>query len=287
MIFRILQLISALVTSALVSAHGFVQQVTIDGIVYQGNNLNVATPAPSIIRLDAQFASLSGNVNPGSQVQCLWVGGTDGSSNWSHDTGPLIHYMAMCEGSCSTYNSTNAEWFKISELGLEADGITWYQAALDSRAPVNVTIPSTIAPGEYLLRSEIISLQNAVTEGGAEFYPCCVQLNVGGDQTQGPTSSEVCTFPGCYSDTDPGILTPNIDNPPIQYIFPGPPVASFANTNPSSSVPSLTPTAPSSIPTESVSSSSGAHLSTTLSRTSAGGVYNTILFFTFFISNFL
>ena len=41
-----------------------------------------------------------------------------------------MHYMAKCDGSCSTYNSTNAEWFKISELGLESDGSTWYQAAL-------------------------------------------------------------------------------------------------------------------------------------------------------------
>ncbi|KAG0694491.1 glycoside hydrolase family 61 protein [Suillus ampliporus] len=243
--------------------------VTIDGTVYKGNNLNVGTPAPSIIRLvstnspvkgatnpdincgsDAQLASLVGNANPGSQLQILWVGGTDGSSNWPHNTGPLMHYMAKCDGSCSTYNSTNAEWFKISELGLESNGNTWYQGNLNSRAPANVTIPSTLAPGNYLLRSEIISLQLAMSQGGAEFYPACIQLQIGGDQTQGPTSSEECTFPGCYSDTDPGILTPNIYNPPIEYTFPGPPVASFANTGSSSAAPS-----PSSTGTASGSSS--------------------------------
>lgn len=147
---------------------------------------------------------------------------------WPHNTGPLMHYMAKCDGSCSTYDSTNAEWFKISELGLEADGSTWYQAGLSqycsyfvllalirsaaSRAPVNVTIPSTLAPGNYLLRAEIISLQLAMSAGGAEFYPACIQLQVGGSQTQGPTSSEECLFPGCYSDTDPGILTPNVSH---------------------------------------------------------------------------
>jgi hypothetical protein len=139
-----------------------------------------------------------------------------------------MHYMAKCDGSCSTYDSSNAEWFKISELGLEADGSTWYQASLSqycsyfvllalmrsaaSRAPVNVTIPSTLAPGNYLLRAEIISLQLAMSTGGAEFYPACIQLQVGGSQTQGPTSSEECLFPGCYSDTDPGILTPNVSH---------------------------------------------------------------------------
>ncbi|KAJ8597521.1 glycoside hydrolase family 61 protein [Rhizopogon salebrosus TDB-379] len=260
MMLRILQVVSALVIPTLVSAHGYLQQVTIDGTVYMGNKLNVETPAPSIIRLvntnfpvmgtsnpyincgpDAQFASQVGNANPGSRLQLLWVGGTDGSYNWLHNIGPLMHYMTMCEGSCSTYNSTYAEWFKISELGLESDGKTWYQDILTSRAPVNVTIPSTLAPGQYLLRSEIISLHDALTEGGAQFYPACVQLNVGGDQTQGPTSSEECTFPGCYSDTDAGILTPNIFNPPIEYTFPGPPVASFVNTNSSSSAPHTGP----------------------------------------------
>ena len=98
--FRILNFTPALAVPAIVAAHGFVQQVTVDGTVYMGNNLNVATPAPSIIRTvttnapvkgatnlaincgtGAQLASLVGNANPGSQVQVLWVGGTDGSTN--------------------------------------------------------------------------------------------------------------------------------------------------------------------------------------------------------------
>ena len=37
-------------------------------------------------------------------------------------------YMTPCEGSCSSYDSTNAEWFKISELGTESNNSTWYQA---------------------------------------------------------------------------------------------------------------------------------------------------------------
>ena len=76
--------------------------------------------------------------------------------------------------------------------------------------PANVTIPSTIASGNYLLRSELISLQLAMTLGGAEFYPGCVQLSIGGSGTGSATSSEECTFPGCYSDSDPGIFDPNV-----------------------------------------------------------------------------
>lgn len=46
---------------------------------------------------------------------------------WPHNVGPIMHYMTECTGSCSSYDSTNAEWFKISQLGLET-GSTWYQA---------------------------------------------------------------------------------------------------------------------------------------------------------------
>ena len=76
--------------------------------------------------------------------------------------------------------------------------------------PANVTIPSSIAPGDYLLRSELISLQQAVSVGGAEFYPGCIQLSIGGSGSGAPTSSETCKLPGGYSDNDPGIYTPNV-----------------------------------------------------------------------------
>ena len=113
--------------------------------------------------------------------------------------------------------------------------------------PANVTIPPQIAPGNYLLRSELIALQLAVSVGGAEFYPGCIQLSIGGSGTGAPTSSEEYTFPGGYSDNDPGIYDPNVSlflcfrerdlkasdkvyNPPLTYTFPGPPVAAFVGS---------------------------------------------------------
>ncbi len=36
-----------------------------------------------------------------------------------------------------------------------------------------VTIPTAIAPGDYLIRHEIIGLQRATTLGLVEFYPSC------------------------------------------------------------------------------------------------------------------
>ncbi|KAG1794825.1 uncharacterized protein HD556DRAFT_1474189 [Suillus plorans] len=89
---------------------------------------------------------------------------------------PLMHYMAKRNGSCSTYNSTNSEWFKISDLGLEADGNTWYQANL----------------------------------------------------------SQYCS----YFASNMALIIAQIYNPPIQYTFPGPPVASFVDASSSSAEPS-------------------------------------------------
>lgn len=79
-----------------------------------------------------------------------------------------------------------------------------------SGATANVTLPSNIAPGNYIMRHEIIALHLANEKGGAEFYPSCSQLNITGSGTGAPTASELVSFPGAYSDTDPGIYVPAV-----------------------------------------------------------------------------
>ena len=74
--------------------------------------------------------------------------------------------------------------------------------------PVSVTLSNDIAPGQYLIRHEIIALHLAVSPGGAEFYPSCTQVNIGGSQTGQP--NQTVTFPGGYTDTEPGILDPDV-----------------------------------------------------------------------------
>ncbi|KAF8557185.1 glycoside hydrolase family 61 protein [Imleria badia] len=242
----VLTLIPFLAYLSQVCAHGYVAQVTIDGTAYAGNVPN-AEPTPSIVRQinniapvkgasnvylncgqDAQKAALVANANPGSQLQFLWLDG-DGT-NWPHNIGPLMTYMAPCiNTTCDQYDPTNAEWFKIEETGLEPGNMTWYQQNIMNRSPANVTIPSTLKSGQYMIRHEIIALHLATTVGGAEFYPSCTQVNVGGSQVGVASASEEVTFPGGYSDTDPGIYDPTVFDTPIQYIFPGPPVAAFVS----------------------------------------------------------
>lgn len=113
-------------------------------------------------------------------------------------------YMASCgSAGCAKLDSSKAAWFKIAQAGQTSTG-TWAQAAIMNGEAVSVTLPTNIAPGEYLLRHEIIALHTAMTAGGAEFYPSCTQIKVGGSKTGTPNAT--VSLPGAYKDTDAGIL---------------------------------------------------------------------------------
>lgn len=81
-------------------------------------------------------------------------------------------------------------------------------------------IPSDIAPGNYLLRAEVIALHVARSLGGAQFYMSCFQLSVTGSGTASPAGVKL---PGAYSATDPGILF-DLSGSYTSYTIPGPAV---------------------------------------------------------------
>ncbi|KAM5540091.1 hypothetical protein V8D89_006231 [Ganoderma adspersum] len=274
-----------------VAAHGYVSKVSIDGQAYAGNVPN-QTPKDSPIRLiddidpvkgasnpnlscgqNAQNAALVVSANPGSQVAFSWASGNGG--NWPHNTGPLITYMAVCKGTtCDKYDATNANWFKIDEAGLKPDGSGWWQEDIMNGQSYTLTLPDDIAPGDYLIRHEIIALQIALSVGGAEFYPSCTQVRVGGNGSGTP--SPTVHFPGAYSDTDPGIYTPDVYNPGFTYVFPGPAIASFGTgtgNGSSGSSPSSASSAPpaSSAPTSTSISIPPSSSSSTLSFSTSDG----------------
>jgi hypothetical protein len=115
-----------------------------------------------------------------------------------------------------------------------------------------VTIPKCIAPGQYLLRGELIALHSASSNLGAQFYmvspslpsfscfsplhPCfsetgntkadfvpqeCAQINViAGSASKTPAT---VSFPGAYKQNDAGILY-NLYSGSKTYTSPGPAV---------------------------------------------------------------
>ena len=97
-------------------------------------------------------------------------------------------------------NKTNV-FLLLSSLFLVHNADRTY--AVDKKAH-SFTLPSNLASGGYLLRHEIIALHLADQPGGATFYPACVQLEVGGNQSGVPSPDEFAQFPGAYyADSDP------------------------------------------------------------------------------------
>ncbi|KAJ7574631.1 glycoside hydrolase family 61 protein [Mycena floridula] len=266
---------------ARVAGHGQVMQVTIDGQPFAGNLPGGSQVGSSIVRLVTSGDPIKGATNPdincgrasqvatevaqampGSVLAFKWTG-ESGQVNWPHDTGPMLTYLASCgDTTCDKFDSSGAKWFKIEQSGRTSAGGPWAQAAVQGGSPATVTLPINLAAGSYLVRHEIIALQGAVSVNGAEFYPSCSQISVGGSETGAPLDSELVSFPGAYSDDDPGIHLDVYTDPSAPYTFPGPPIASFitgsTTTNPSSPVVSVSRTASAvATPTASATTKSG------------------------------
>lgn len=64
------------------------------------------------------------------------------------------------------------------------------------------TIPSNLAPGNYLIRHELLALHQANTP---QFYPECAQLVVTGSGTVSAPADHLYSIPSYASATDPGV----------------------------------------------------------------------------------
>jgi hypothetical protein len=130
--------------------------------------------------------------------------------------------MANCNGDCATVDKSTLEFFKIAEKGLVDDTAspgTWASDQLiANNNSWSITVPSTIAPGNYVLRHEIIALHSAGSTDGAQNYPQCINLEVTGSGTDAPAGT---LGEALYTETDPGILV-NIYTTGLTYTIPGP-----------------------------------------------------------------
>ncbi|KAI9058940.1 lytic polysaccharide monooxygenase [Trametes sanguinea] len=229
-----------------VSAHGFVAKVTIDGKSYDGNvtrlpirSISANGPVKSVTdpNLACGLGSVPGTViaaaNPGSTIAFHWISGSlSGMLDWMHKVGPVLTYMAKCDGTtCDKFDATKAQWFKIAQDGM-ANSSTWVQGEITVTSPYTTKIPENLEAGQYLIRSELISLQGAMSPGGAEFYPSCTQLNIGGNGNLVPNATTGTAE--LYHADDKGICV-DVYTPNGPYVMPGPPVAALVPDNGQSS----------------------------------------------------
>lgn len=167
------------------------------------------TPPPQSVQVAA-----------GETLTAQWSGWPD------HHRGPVITYLADCKGPCKDVNKNTLEFFKIAEDGMSQDipsdqPITGHWATDDLRAKGDrwdIRIPSGIAAGNYVLRHEIIALQE-VQNTGAQNYPRCfnVQITGGGsDRPAGVLGTKL------YSPSEPGFLANIFEPQPGGYKIPGP-----------------------------------------------------------------
>ncbi|KAJ5575336.1 endoglucanase-4 precursor [Penicillium hetheringtonii] len=232
-----------LASAALVAGHGYVTSIDVDGTTYGGYLVDTyyyesdppkliawsttATDdgyvAPSaydssdiICHRGSSPGALSASVAPGGSVKMTW-------NTWPDDHhGPVITYLAKCDGNCADVDKTTLEFFKIDAGGLISDASipgTWASDKLiEDNLSRTITIPSDIAAGNYVLRHEIIALHSAENKDGAQNYPQCINLKVTGSGTANPSGILGTSL---YKDTDPGIYV-NIWNTLSSYEIPGP-----------------------------------------------------------------
>jgi len=231
-------------SAASVAAHGHVKNIVINGASYQGYDINVfpytqnppkvaawtasntdngfvgpeSFASPDIIcHKNSQNAGAHAVVAAGDKVFVQW-------DTWpeSHH-GPVIDYLASCGSQgCETVDKTSLEFFKIAEAGLINGANAPGQWASDQLIANNnswmIQIPSNIAPGNYVLRHEIIALHSAGDLNGAQNYPQCFSLVVTGSGTARPAGVKGTAL---YTASDEGIRF-NIYRSLSSYPIPGP-----------------------------------------------------------------
>ncbi|KAH9907609.1 glycoside hydrolase family 61 protein [Xylariomycetidae sp. FL2044] len=139
--------------------------------------------------------------------------------------GPITAWLAKVDDA-ATASKTGQKWFKIWYDTLDTSTKIWGVDNMISQGGwVKFDLPQCIAPGDYLMRVEILALHSAKTANGAQFYMSCAQIRVSGDGTFTPSST--VSFPGAYQKNDASIVT-NIygalgqpDNGGKQYNAPG------------------------------------------------------------------
>ncbi|KIO25716.1 glycoside hydrolase family 61 protein, partial [Tulasnella calospora MUT 4182] len=194
--------------------------ITLDGVTYQGadpygsaisspirqvSSNSPATPVYGDIKGvamacggDAQVASMTVPMTAGSDVSIFW-------GTWPHNVGPIITYLGKCNGPCATTDPTKIDFFKIHQVDFVQGTHTWVQSqTLYKGLPFNFTLPEDLPNGDFIMRHEVIALHNAMSQGGAEIFPQCIQVTI--DCGGGKIPAATARFPGGYSATDPGIL---------------------------------------------------------------------------------
>jgi len=235
MLFSTLFSVGALLVAE-AAAHGAVTSYVIGGTTYPGyQGFSPASSPDSIERQWPDYnptmtvndpkvrcnggtsAKLSATIAAGSTVTAKWA-------QWTHQQGPVMVWMYKCAGAFTACDGSGKNWFKIDQMGMTAppySGTAWGTAQVYKNLAWTSTIPAKLAPGNYLIRHELLALHQANTP---QFYAECAQLAVTGTGTATPSGDFLATIPGYASQNDPGIMVDTYATTATTYTCPGPAV---------------------------------------------------------------
>jgi len=207
----------------------------------------------------------------GATGELVGQGGLTAYDPWVHAMGPILDYITPCtNGDCTTFDATNAGWTLLDKSGIDfsqtissslktamtnkpepyhpstGSGL-WAMAKLvQDGSTWAINIPSALAPGQYILRHELIAIHNPLGSNptsGPQHYISCTQLTVTGSGTAklpaGVKSSTLYDPNGAFAKFDV-----NSDDP---HTFPMPGPAAWNPSGAASSNPASAP-APASSP---------------------------------------
>ncbi|KAF2690873.1 lytic polysaccharide monooxygenase [Lentithecium fluviatile CBS 122367] len=219
--------LAAAALAATASSHTILQKISVNG-ADQGQLKGVRAPDSDYPIQNVNDASFACNkdikhqdstvitIPAGAKVGGWWghvIGGAQSPGDPDHPIakshkGPIIYYLAKVSNAATT-GTTGLKWFKVAHDGL-SNGKWAVDTMIANSGWHYFTMPTCVAPGDYLLRAELIALHGAQNAGGAQFYMECAQIRVTGSGTN--TGGNTVSFPGAYKANDPGVQVNVYDN---------------------------------------------------------------------------
>ncbi|EPS40743.1 hypothetical protein H072_5397 [Dactylellina haptotyla CBS 200.50] len=281
--------IPSLMMIAQVLAHQNLHQFWVNGVT-PGYQVGIRMPPSNNPVTDVTSTDIVCNVNGSSGAGIAVIAANAGDTiqvSWDLSThpGPIVHSLFGPVSSAQSATGVGS-WFKVQEQDY-VDGKWANEVIMANNGLFSFKLPTNLASGEYLLRSEMLALHASQTVGGAQFYIGCMQLKITGP---GGNCSPKYNLPGAYSATQNNIYIPDFyyGFVPSTYSAPGPAVATCTGgggSNPTTLATTTTRTTTTSsrttaTPTTTSRTTTGAttrttttssRTTTTSSRTTTGG----------------
>ncbi|KAI1850992.1 hypothetical protein JX265_007317 [Neoarthrinium moseri] len=225
-----------LLAAPLVAAHGAVTSYIIGGKEYPGYQGFSPVAGAQIIQrqwpdynpimtvTDGKMlcnggtsAPISAQIAAGENITAVW-------KQWTHQQGPVMVWMYACSGDFGACDGRGKGWFKIDEMGAWGGVLNsnnWGTAIVYKNLKWSSKIPTSLKPGKYLIRHELLALHQANTP---QFYPECAQIEVTGSGSAVPGGEFLTKIPGYASQSDPGVTVDIYQGKATTYTCPGPKV---------------------------------------------------------------